>query len=610
MSLETTLTLPGYSLNSQQLRERIQRGIISVQGTPEEYEKRIQPASLDVLLADEAFVLLDDIPIPQKNETVMTAVKRLPRRLRPRIDINNGFEIKTHFSYLVKLQEQVKLHLNETIACSQKSTYGRLFLRTRLLADYTPSFDEICAEDVPLDRHLDLWLLIQPKIFNGIIRPGQSLVQLRVDLGDPRLTPKEIQERAQKTAFLYELDEEKKPQPLPYAQHIIKRGLRIHLDLEGKHTHGVIGLRARNYHEAIDFDKLHSYILEHYFDVLTRNEDFTTTLLGHKAREHLLLNGREYLKVPPDLSMQSRRHSHHAMRGDLDEAAWFDAPYEGNPTFEISPNEEGRLQLRHNAPLTEMDALRFSEQPDKLYGKQIGSHYQGQIGVRPPKQFELPDFETLGRSHAKLAQDVLVHDRDILLAHRLSEEGFQFAQRNEFNQLLRTIDQGFWQSRYDCEKDPEVLQPIPYIVFFDQKARVYTYRRAADVRHYGELRLAQQWSVGVGGHIKRVDLPHPVQNAAQREMTEEIIIKGEYSPLKFFGTLYASDREVDRVHFGLIYATKVDGTISPRLEERSATEGRMVPIGELIDRPLFYRNYEVWSQKLIPYLGRIYERLS
>jgi len=46
------------------------------------------------------------------------------------------------------------------------------------------------------------------------------------------------------------------------------------------------------------------------------------------------------------------------------------------------------MTLEDGMPASKIDVFR-NDLPDKIYGIEIGSHYQGQIGPRPSKFFKL-----------------------------------------------------------------------------------------------------------------------------------------------------------------------------------------------------------------------------
>lgn len=99
--------------------------------------------------------------------------------------------------------------------------------------------------------------------------------------------------------------------------------------------------------------------------------------------------------------------------------------------------------------------------------------------------------------------------------------------------LLIPIDPTFYDTttqlhdRAYCETDESLLQLLPYIVVY-QGEEIFMYRRG---KGGGELRLHDQLSIGVGGHVdsetdlykdnKPMLLKH-LQDEASREIEEEL----------------------------------------------------------------------------------------
>src|SRR3989344_1134189 len=109
----------GFSLVSQQIRDLISDGFLQV---PEQnldqgeffsdsgLERRIQPASFEPSVADEVFILDTEgygLLRPRREESVYRTLLQLPMRKRSRKNIADGFELKTGFTYLVKLNERL-----------------------------------------------------------------------------------------------------------------------------------------------------------------------------------------------------------------------------------------------------------------------------------------------------------------------------------------------------------------------------------------------------------------------------------------------------------------------------------------------------------------------
>ena len=175
-------------------------------------------------------------------------------------------------------------------------------------------------------------------------------------------------------------------------------------------------------------------------------------------------------------------------------------------------------------------------------------------------------------------------------------------------QLIRLAQEGFFQSRYDCEDDPLVIQPIPYVLVFDENRKVFSYVRADNITDYGDPRLFGKHSIGVGGHVKKSDAPDYIMNCLKREVTEEIGFTDKVSRPTLIGTLFQPDTPVDEVHFGLVYAIQTDKDVRPR--ESSISSGRMIQISEVTGDPQKEQKYETWSRVLLPHLDEIYDRVK
>ncbi len=591
MSLDNKV---GFCLPSQDIRDSIMEGRIIV---PRFDESRIQPSSFEPVVGDELFILdteTNGLFRPQAGETVYRTLLQLPGRQRRKVNINNGFEIKRGFTYLVPLEERVVLNQDEFIKSSPKSSFGRLFPNTRLLADYNPSFDEINSQ-YKHNSELMLWLLLQPLAFNLILQPGIPLNQLRFHTGyGSQLTPTEIIEEFKKNPFLFSEANGK----LVPAKPFVTDTVLVHVDLSGKHTEGITGLRARYNPTPIDLSKEGEYEAEDYFEPLNGNRITISRL------EHYLLSSKELVNVPDHLNMELKSHSHVGFIGPLHFAGFLDNGFKGCLVFEVRSDELSNVEVKDGMPISKLDIFRTGR-PDKVYGVSIGSHYQEQVGSRPPKYFKPFNFTFAARNYKKLDRLVLVQGAGVLTAHRKNRDSFEFITEETALKLKWDIENGFFQSRYDCEFDTEVLQPIPYIVLYGPDGTVFSYVRAENIQDYGDERLFGKHSVGVGGHIIQSDGPRYVERCLEREVTEEVEIRGNITKPKLVGTLMAYDNEVDRVHFGLIFTMLTDGSVTPK--ESSFVSGKMMDINELIVDPNYTKKYETWSRILIPYIKKLHK---
>jgi dCTP deaminase len=587
-------------LASQEIRSLIERGVLY---SPTLNESRIQPSSFDSIIGDEMFILDTEGGLfrPQENQSVYKTLLKLPKRRRQQVNISGGFEVKKGYSYLLRLEEKIKREeLVRFILSSPKSSIGRLFPNTRLLADYNAGFDEI--HNFPKSQdYLDLWLLFQPLAFNAIISPGLSLNQLRFFSGPgAKLSPQEILEEWKNNPLLWL----KNPNGglNPVTTPTITNALQIHLDLEGGETGSIVALKARKNPPPIDLRKSKESLAEEYFEPLKAKKGELTLKVG----EHYLLASKEVLKIPPHLSAELGAYSHLGLSGPLHRAGFVDNGFIGDLVFEVTSQESTNISLRHNTPIGELNIFR-TVIPDKVYSEGLGSHYYQQKGPKIAKYFDSFDFEFAARNYEQLDREVLVQDSKILLKHRQTPAGFEVISGENALRLFEDIEKkGFFHSRYDCETDSLILQVIPYAIVFGEDGKVFSYVRAKKIQDYGDKRLFGKHSIGLGGHIRRADGPEYILNCIKREvMFEEIKASEGFSKPKLLGTLFQPDTDVDKVHLGLVFGIHAKGEILHI--ESSIITSKMIQINDLVNDPTYNEKYETWGKVLIPLLPKLYE---
>lgn len=601
--------MSGFCLASPQWRDLLLQGLMKTSAplslTEEKrfedgsLEMRLQPSSFEPQLCEEAFILDTEtrgVFRPQRNESIYRTLLQLPGRQRQKVSLHEGFELKKGFTYLLPVDEKITLSEVSYIKSSPKSSAGRLFLQTRLVADYNPCFDEIHGH-YQSNQPLDLWLLVQPLAFNLIVYPGLTLNQLRFFQGrDAQLSSSQLQEEFQNNPLLQEL-REGLLQPI-ITPIITEEGLQIHLDLSGRDTEGIIALRARHNPTPVDLHQKGFYDAEHFFEPIVKKP------MSIRRGEYYLLSSKEVLSIPPHLNVELESHSHIGIHGPLHFAGFVDNGFTGDLVFEVRSDELADMELSDGLPISKLKTYR-TELPDKLYGASIGSNYQRQVGPRPAKYFKPFDFAFAARNYEKLDRQVLVQEATTVQRHRKNPAGFEFIAKQQAQELLEEVQRGFFQSRYDCEFDELILQVIPYVVLCGPERQVFSYVRASNIKDYGDRRLFGKHSIGLGGHIRKLDGPQYAETCIEREvLQEEVEIHGGCSQPKLVGTMMAYDKPVDRVHFGLIYIIHTGGSV--QLKESSLVSGTMVSLEDLVTDPDKDQKFETWSRILIPYLPEIY----
>ncbi|NQV91074.1 2'-deoxycytidine 5'-triphosphate deaminase [Candidatus Woesearchaeota archaeon] len=377
----------GLCLSDNELSQLVREGRIITDATDETLEKLVQPSSFEPRLGNSVYVLDTNtygVFRPHPNETVEQTIANLPSQQSRKVTFNEGYELKVGFTYLFPLQEKVVLHHEEHIKSSPKSSIGRLFLHTRLFADFNPSVDEI-DYSYKINEPVGLYALVQPLAFDVIVSPGLTLNQLRFFTGYPQLHDFDISRTFGQSPLIYGIGDEQK---LISSNGFVRDGLQLNLDLLGEHTNSVVGFKAKKNPDPINMCKVNYYPLLDFFDPVRANDGKLIIRNG----EHYLLASKQYLSIPHHLNAEVKSDSHIGLRGPLHFAGFVDNGFTGTLVFEVRSDETSPVELRDNMPLSRLHFFH-SALPSQTYGKQIKSNYGGQVGPQPSKFFTFDGYE-------------------------------------------------------------------------------------------------------------------------------------------------------------------------------------------------------------------------
>lgn len=142
--------------------------------------------------------------------------------------------------------------------------------------------------------------------------------------------------------------------------------------------------------------------------------------------------------------------------------------------------------------------------------------------------------------------------------------------------------------RSQVETDARWQQIIPFIVF-EHNGKIFLMQRKAG---HTDKRLASKLSLGIGGHINKLDMngKSDVMSWAKREFEEEVDYKGNYKA-QFLGLINDDTNDVGLVHLGLVVRMVGDSDqISVKDEHKSGQLKSLRELGKL------YKNMETWGQ--------------
>ena len=589
------------ALPSQEMRKAFFEGSwTDVKFTPN-HEKRIQPASYEPGIEDVCWRVPDGFN-PEPGVSVIESLRRLNPRERPQYKISkkNGIVAHQGYSYLFPLEGNWTVPQNFFIRASPKSTEGRMGNLVRLVADRVSTYDEVLH---PFSGKL--YALVKPLVFNNRVFPGFSFTQLRAYCKDQgTLSDKELIRLINQHNLV-----KHNGTPIPISELSFNKGLILTADLEGKESDGVVGFKARDNPDPVDRRKFRKLDWENYFDPLLAPP---TGKFDLKRGDFVLVQSWEWVEMTDTHAGVMDDYRTSLMENRAHIAGYFDARrFRGIATLEIPVIDP--MPLYHRKKMCAVKYEHVTDIPDKEYA---GVH-QGQKFALIPKPMKLPDSAEIAGKVANEKEIIMYVDRSILFG-RDHFDGFRSA--DAVNYLDRILDnyqygvRGSAESGKGLEADNSRKQPIAYTVFINpEEGKIFAYERASDKTKYAETRLHGQISIGVGGHVrmedKRENPGNPIRASLDREVhREETQHEGKISAPNLVGYINADNaRQVDSVHFGLLYVIEIKGNVRPK--EAEIKSGQMVTFNEFRDLMKDPKcEVEEWSKIAFDTVKRMYEK--
>lgn len=318
---------------------------------------QIQPASLDLRLGKEAYRIRSSF-LTGRARSVHESIQT--HRMHS-MDITQGAVLEKGCVYLVELQEYLNLPEDICAAANAKSSTGRLDILTRLVVDYGIEFDRIDA-----GYKGPLYAEICPRSFSVLVRTGSKLNQLRFRKGNTKLSDSNI-------SLLHNLETIVSGTP------IIDEGLGFSVDLNrGKQP---VGYRAKSHTGIIDVDQIQFYCVDEYWDSVFATDN--QLILDPKSFYVLVSN--ECVRIPPSYAAEMMPYI--AMIGEfrVHYAGFFDPGFGWDPEGKLQSRavlevrcHEVPFALEHGQQVGRLCFENLNEKPEKLYGVDSQSNYQGQ----------------------------------------------------------------------------------------------------------------------------------------------------------------------------------------------------------------------------------------
>jgi dCTP deaminase len=354
-------------LPSQALREAIARGWMLADPwriLPES----VQPASVDLRLGEHAWALRCSF-LPDRDSTVEEKIEGLAFE---RIDLRDGATLERDRPYLVPLIEELRLPGEIRAKANPKSSTGRLDVFTRVLTDRNHRFDEIAA-----GYHGKLYLEVVPRTFAIRVKTGLALNQVRLMRGDARLSDEQLVALHRETPLLY-----RNSHPLAESELSLADGMFVRLDVSGSEE-SIVGYRAKKNSLPIDLTKVGALKWQDYWEPVHPERGGRIVL---EPEIFYLLLSAEGVSIPPSYAAEMLAYDPTAGELRTHYAGFFDPGF-GYARDGSSAGSRAALEVRardvpfmveDGQPVCKLAFERMAEEPDVLYGEDVGSNYQGQ----------------------------------------------------------------------------------------------------------------------------------------------------------------------------------------------------------------------------------------
>jgi dCTP deaminase len=287
------------------------------------------------------------------------------------LDLSQGAVIEPNVPYLIELQESLALPEGMVARANPKSSTGRLDMFARVIAERGEAFDEVLP-----GYQGKLYLHVISRSFPIRLRQGDRLVQLRLSLGDSRLSDEETRALHRETPIL-----------LGTSAPVIEDGLHFSASLRGA-TGEVVGYRALAHTPLLDLRGVDQHEVEPFWQALLTPRGGALVL---EPDAFYVLASHERVSVPASVCAEMVPFDAKSAELRTHYAGFFDSGFGlggGARVVVELRNRDTPFLLQDQQRVFRFQLHRNLAIPEVLYGHK-GSHYQGQ-GLRLAKQFRLP----------------------------------------------------------------------------------------------------------------------------------------------------------------------------------------------------------------------------
>ena len=328
--------------------------------------KQIQPSSFDLSLSNECYEI--------KYSFLSTNTKvreKLDNLIVKKISLDKPYTFEINKTYIVKLNERLKLKNDIFGHCNPKSSTGRLDIFCRTIVDYADEYEKI-----PKNYNGEIFLEITPRSFNINFRKGDNLNQLRLVYTEhDYISDDKLKEINSKDVIIFnDKDSEIK----------IENGLKISVSLFEQNN--VVAFFAKSNCPTIEFDKINFHKVEDYWEPI---KTLDKSIIIEKNKFYIL-KSKEKVRIPPYLAGEMVAYDTGIGDFRAHYAGFFDPGF-GDPNgsyavLEVKTNELPFI-IEDGQTIARIRYEKLNKKSNIVYGEGIKSNYQNQ-GLKLSKHFK------------------------------------------------------------------------------------------------------------------------------------------------------------------------------------------------------------------------------
>ena len=318
-------------------------------------KSQIQPSSVDLSLSSECYEIKTSFLSPKSK--VRNKLKKIYTK---KISLDKPKILKKNKTYIVKLNEKLKLNNSIKGHCNPKSSTGRLNIFCRTILDYCDEYEKI-----PNNYNGEMFLEITTRSFDIMISNGDKLNQMRLTKNYSNYLNDE------KLKIINKI----KPLILSDKENLIDNGLKVSVDLSNDNK--ICAYVAKKTFSYLNFSKINYYESKKFWKPLKPRKK---TLIIEKNKFYIL-KSKEKIRIPNNLAGEMIPYDTGIGDFRVHYAGFFDPGF-GDPNgsyavLEVKTNELP-FMIEDGQTIARIKYEKLNKKTSIVYGSNIKSNYQNQ----------------------------------------------------------------------------------------------------------------------------------------------------------------------------------------------------------------------------------------